>query len=280
MEVLTIVLSGLLSLLSSGGIVLDTVASKAIRSQVVKIERQQVRIDNAPSYRAFGGKIQKIRVASRGVELKPNLRIAVLELETDSIDQKLSQLDFDSLDSLRSSLKTPLQGAVRLVLTEADLNRTLQSPEIQAWLQKILNRLVARKAGSTNIAYELSDLALELDAANILGIEFKLNRAGSSRDRDAELALALKLKIEVTNGNKISLVDPEGTVNDRPMSSRLLQGFASGISDRLDLTTLEEEGIVARFLQFEIDEDKIELASFVRMETKSANLPSNKRDIK
>ena len=66
---------------------------------------------------------------------------------------------------------------------------------------------------------------------------------------------------------KIELVEPIGTVNGRPMSARLLTGFAQGISDRLDLNTLEENGIFARLLQLEIDREQIALAGFVRMET-------------
>lgn len=276
MEVLTIVLSGLLSLLSGGGIILDSLAGKTIRSQVVKVEQQEVRLDNVPSYQVVGGKIQKLRVATRGVQLKHGLRIDAFELETDPINLDRSQLNFNSLNDLRKSLKEPLQGAVRLRIAEADLNQALQSPAIQKQLQDNLNRLVARKAGSTNIAYELRDLRLELYPDNLLGIQFKLNRAGRKSDRNSELVLALKLKIEVSNGKTIALVDPQGTVNNRPMSSRLLQGFASGISERLDLTNLETKGVVARFLQLEIQEDRIELASFVRMETKSSDLSSSK----
>ncbi|GAB4533526.1 MAG: hypothetical protein Tsb0014_19040 [Pleurocapsa sp.] len=276
MEVLTIVLSGLLSLLSSGGIILDSLAGKTISSQVSQVEQQQVRLDNVPSYQVVGGKIQKIRVATRGVRLKQGLRIEAFELETDPVNLDRSQLNFRSLKELRKSLKDPLQGAVRLRLTETDLNQGLQSPEIQKPLQDSLNRLVARKAGSTNIAYELRDLRLELHSDNFVVLQFKLNRAGIPSDRDSELVIALKLKIEVSNGKTIALVDPQGTVNNRPMSSRLLQGFASGISDRLDLGNLETKGIVARFLQLEINEDRIELASFVRMETKSSDLSSSK----
>ena len=53
------------------------------------------------------------------------------------------------------------------------------------------------------------------------------------------------------------------------MSSRLLNVFAVGIGDRLNLNVLEADGILARILQLEIDEDRLELVSFIRLETKS-----------
>ncbi|MCC0177617.1 DUF2993 domain-containing protein [Waterburya agarophytonicola K14] len=277
MEVLTIVLSGLLSLASSGGIIADSVAASRIRSQIISLEEQKIRIDNSPNYAVAGGKLQKVRIATRGSKIKPDLRIEALELETDRVDLNLKRLNLDSIDELRRSLNRPFQGAVRLVLTEVDLNRALKSPLILDRIQKILNRLIISKAGSTNIAYKLLDLKLELRPQNRLGVKFKLSRSrsafetdrhsGTSRSR--ELVMELELGVRVVNGKTIALIEPQGTVNGRPMSPRLLNGFAIGISDRLDLGSLSRDGILARILQLEIDEDKVELASFFKLETKN-----------
>lgn len=285
MEILTIVLSGLLSLVSSGSIVLDSLAQRQIRSQVISIEKQAVRVDNSPSYQVAGGKLQKVRIANRGITIKPDLRIAVLDLETDEVNLK-SKLNLNSIDGLRESLEQPASGVVKLIVTQADLNRALQSPEILEQLQKTLNRLITR-SGSINIAYQLQDLGLELNSDNRLEVRFKLSRpstieledtsnssAMSSRSR--ELAINLKLKIQVVNGRAIEITKLEGTVNNRPMSSRLLNGFAEGISDRLNLNSLETNGILARILQLEIDRDKLKLVSFVRVETIMSQLSSKR----
>ncbi len=61
--------------------------------------------------------------------------------------------------------------------------------------------------------------------------------------RSRELAIALELEIQVLNGKTIRLIEPQGTVNGRPMSSRLLKGFAEGISERFNLSSLETNGI-------------------------------------
>ena len=289
MEILTIVLSGLLSLGSSGGLILDKIAQGRLRSQVISVEQQAVRIDNQPNYSAVQGKIDRIRIANRGVKIKPGLRIAVVDVETDQVALKLAELDFDSLDGLRASLEKPVSGAVKLILTEKDLNQALESPEVITQLQTTLNRLIARRAGSTNISYQLSDLQLELRPANRLSVGFKLNRArprlrpkskantepkqtagtSSISNRSRELDITLELAFEVVNGKIIRLIEPQGTVNNRPMSSRLLKGFAAGISDRLNLNSLSADGIITRILQLEIDEDKLELSSFIRLETET-----------
>lgn len=278
MEVLTIVLASLLSLGSGGGVILDQIIQERIRSQIISVEQQAVRIDNQPNYQAAQGKLERVRIASRGVRIKPGLRIAEADLETDQIAINLAQLSRDNPRDLRKSLLSPAVGAVRLVFTEKDLNQALQSPEIVAQLQKTLNRLIVSKAGSTNIGYQLSNLHLELLPSNRLKVAFTLSRPRSSlaldqigtsrqNNRSRELNMTLSLGIQVLKGKKVKIIDLQGTVNERPMSSRLLQGFSVGISDRLDLNSLSDDGILARILQLEIDEDKLQLVSFIRLET-------------
>lgn len=281
MEILTIVLSSLLSLGSGAGIVLDRITQGKISQQVISIESQAVRIDNQPNYSAVRGRLARVRLASRGVRIKPGIRIAAIDLETDPLAVKLDRLKLSNLDRLRESLAAPATGAARLVFRETDLNQALQSEQVRQRLEKTLNRLIARKAGSTNISYQIADIQLDLRSGNRLQVDFKLSRprpnrlnsqtlAGTSGSQitSRELAISLELTLKVMNGTAVRLLDPQGTVNGRPMSPRLLNGFATGISDRLNLNTLEADGILARILQLEINEDNLELVSFVRLETK------------
>ena len=87
MEFLTILLSSLFGLVSPTGLVVEKVTSNAVRSQFARVEQLQVRVDNPPSYQLLQGKVQKVRIAGRGLQLKQlNIRLAVLELKTDPID--------------------------------------------------------------------------------------------------------------------------------------------------------------------------------------------------
>ena len=70
MEILTIVLASLLSLGSGGGIVLDKVAARKIRQQIISVEEQAIRIDNQPNYRVAQGRLARVRIASRGVRIR------------------------------------------------------------------------------------------------------------------------------------------------------------------------------------------------------------------
>ena len=291
MEILTIVLAGLLSAASGGGLVLEKILQQRLASQVIGVERQAVRIDNRPNYQIAQGKLDRVRIASRGISIAPGLRIAEIDLEADEIALKPDKLSLDSLDKLRRSLVEPATGAARIVFTEADLNRALKSPEILSRLQATLNRLIISKAGSTNISYNIRSLDLELLPANRVRVNLTLARpsfnsvgrygtpAGQNSSREligrgmqapalrlTSLNMSVALKLATKKGQKIQILDLEGTVNDRPMSDRLLKGFAQGISDRLDLNSLADDGILARILQLEIDEDKLQLVSFVKLD--------------
>ena len=279
MELIAIVLSGILGLFSNGGWVIEAIAKSQIAAytsgdQLISVEKQAVRIDNTPNYQIAQGKIDQVRIAGRGVNLNSYLRIDTLELETDGISLNPKNLNTKSLDDLRSSLLKPLQGVGKIIITETDLTTALQSPEVIQQIQKILNDFVARKAGNTTIAYELSNLQLELNPNNRIKIELELLRLRINQKKAAKLAISLEFGIQSLAGKKIQLVQPVGKVNGRPMSSRLLKGFAQGIGDRLDLTKMESQGIFTRLLQLEITADQIELIAFARMETKSASMSS------
>ena len=271
MELITIILSGVLSALSNGGWVTDTIAKNALSSNVESVETLKVRVDSCPNYQLIKGKLDKLRIASRGLVLQQDLRIDVLELETDAIAVDLQALNHSSLEDLRNSLQQPLQAATRIVITEADLTAALQSETVLQKLQETLNKLVAERAGNSARTYELSAPQIDLLPGNRIKLELELRRSRSNQNRARALAISLELGLKVISGSQIQLVNPQGTVNGRQMSERLLRGFAQGISDRLKLTSLESLGILARLLQLEITEDKIELVSFTRIETKSVS---------
>lgn len=278
MELITIILSGILSALSNGGWVTEAIAENVLASNVESVETLEIRVDNRPNYQLVNGKLDKLRIATRGILLQQDLRIDLLEVETDPISLDIKDLGNSSLEDLQASLKKPLQAAARIVITEADLTTAFQSEILLQQLQETLNDLVAQRAGNTTRTYEVSDLQIDLLPENRIELELQLSRSGTNQERDRELAISLELGIEVIAGTQIQLVDPQGTVNGRQMSERLLNGFAEGISDRLNLTNLENSGILARLLQLEVTEDKIELVAFTRIETLSMreNLTNSK----
>ncbi|NES81309.1 MAG: DUF2993 domain-containing protein [Moorea sp. SIO2B7] len=271
MEIFTIFLSSLLTILTPAGLILDSVSKNTLRSQFEEVEELEVRIDNAPSYQIIQGKVQKIRLASRGLQLTPAFRIDTLELETDPINIDLSILQQRGENALQKSLRQPLQGAVRLVLSEDDLNRALQSPEIKTQLQKFVNQM--RGNSSQRKRYELLNTHIELLGDNRLRVQVQLRRANSVEQESEPLDIMLELGLNVVAGRNLQLVEPVATVNGRKLSRRILNGFAKGLTGRLDLRTLEDNGITARLLQLKMEGDEIDLAAFVRVQPLASMSP-------
>lgn len=254
MEWLTIVLAGLLTAISPVGLILDKVIADTLRNQVQSAETIAVRVDNVPSYSVLQGKLDRLRVASRNIEPIENVKIAVLEVETDPLDIDINQLD----QGLREALRKPLQGAVRLVMTEADINQAFASDQVKSQIQAIIDDILPESASR----FELSNLRLELLPENRLQLDLNLQQAQTNDPLD--LALAVQLKI--VDGRSLQLSDLEGSINGRRLSSRLLNSFVQGSRGRLDLRSLEKKGIFVRILQFETTDDQMHLAVFGRLD--------------
>ncbi len=257
MEFLTIFLSSLLTLVSPAGLVIDKVIAHNLRSRLNKVEQLQVRVDNAPSYQVVQGQVERVRIAGRGLWLNPDIRISALEIETDPLNVDLQRLRQGGQGSPKKALRQPVQAGVRLVLTQADVNKALQSPAVMARLQRIGRSF---SAGSSE-PYELLNPRVEFLGNNRIRFQADLAR------KDAEtLNLTVESGLNFTAGRSLQLVEPVVNINGRSLSPLLVAGFTEGISRRFDLRSLEETGITARVLQLKVDTRELEAAAFVRVD--------------
>lgn len=257
MELLTIILSGLLLVVSPAGIVLDQVAEDAIRGRLSDVESLDVRIDNGPAFQVLQGKVDRVRIAGRGIVPVPGLRIEAAEVETDPID-----LAFNSLRKGEVVLDKPLQGAARLVITEADMNAFLASPEIKTFLSEI-------KIGSLNPAqarererYQLNNPVIEFLTDDRLKLTVELE----DLVQEGALLLEAETGLSVDSGDRLSLVEPVLLVNGQPAPPRLVNALLGNFSDRLNLQRFEARGLTARVLDFGLSAENLELALWVRVD--------------
>lgn len=254
MEFFTIFLASLLALVSPVGLVIDRIALNAIRSQFTKVDQLQVRVDNAPSYQLLQGKVERVRIAGRGLKLK-QIRIAVLELETDPINLKPRSL------GQKLQLKLPFQAGVRLVLTQADINKALQSPEVTATLLRQLSNQVGRATSKKGQSYNFVNPRLEL-LADRLRFQVELTQA------DVTLAITLESGLNVIAGRQIQLVQPIAWVNGEQVPSQIVTAIATNFSQKLNLGNFETYA-QARILQLKVAPQKLEITAFLRVEPSS-----------
>ncbi len=259
MEVFTIFLSSLITIISPLGFVVDSVIAERLRSQVKSVETLAVRVDNTPSYQPIAGKIDRIRIASRGLEIIDNLRIDTLELETDPIDININKIqNLRGIKSIQSSLNKPFQGGVRLVIKEEDLNSALEADSIREQLQALIDRVLPPEAPSFNIL----KLQVNFMAENRLALEIELEQEGEEGEPPTKLAIAAEVGFEIEQGNKIKLTDLTAIINDRKLSPRFSNLLLAGISDRLSLDIFADQGFLVRILQADMNEESLNIAAF------------------
>ena len=255
MELITIVLSGLLTLISPVGLVADHVAEGLIRERIYQADVLDVRIDNVPNFQLVGGHVDRIRLAGRGVYPIPEFRIDTLDVETDPID-----LDLPALRSGRFALKEPIQSAARLVLKTEDINMLLRSQRVQASLDKLRFNLPGGREREAN-RYGLKHPQIEFLAGNRVRITVDLE----DRVLGEKVEALLESGLEVTGGSRLTLLEPIIVIDNEPVPQQLINAFLEGVNPALTLKQFEDMSVVARVLQFELRPEALDLAVFVRV---------------
>ncbi|MFB2934838.1 DUF2993 domain-containing protein [Aerosakkonemataceae cyanobacterium BLCC-F154] len=268
---LVIFLSTLLGVLESVGVFVDRFAENAIRQRFEKVEQLQVRIDNAPNYQLVGGKVQRVRVAGRGLWLTKEARIAVLELDTDPLNVDLQGIRGGKVPPL-AALRQPAKAAFRLVLTEKDVNNLLQSPKISQQLQQLSSRFLGSAGGQQIESYEIINPRIEFLAENRLRFQVELRqKEGTGTEQpntDQKLAVIAESGLRIVNGHQLELISPKVSINENTIPEFLIGALAQNFIDELDLKKLQDSGITARILNLELNQEQLEIAAFVQVEPK------------
>ena len=258
MEIITVLLSSLLLIISPVGFVVDQVAENAIRSRLEDAESLEVRIDNGPSYQFLQGKVDKVRIAGRGISPIPGFRIEVAELETDPID-----LAFGPLRNGEVVLDKAFQGAAHLSRTEADINTCLASPFV-------MERLASLKIGGLNQAqsrerdrYQIKNPTVDFLEGDRLKITVELEDLVVE---EAGLFLEAETGLAIVEGDRLVLNAPSLIVNGQPAPERLITTVLGDFSNRFSLQQFDERGLTARVLNLAVMEESIDLALWVKVD--------------
>lgn len=260
MELITVILVSLFTLVSPVGLVADRLVEGLIRDRLPQAEQLDVRIDNAPSHQLLRGRVEHVRLAARGVYLLPELRIDTLDIETDPIDLSMGQLRQG-----RIGLDQPVQSAAHLVLKAEDLNHLLQSERVRQQLTDLRFNLPGQAGERQANRYSLANPRLTLLGGDRIRVQVDLQ----DRVLNETVAAILTTGVAIADGHQWMLLNPEMTVDGEPVPRQLINTLAQGIEARLSLKQLTEVGVVARVLQFELSPEALEVAVFVRVEPDS-----------
>lgn len=255
MEFFTILLSSLFGLVSPTSLVVESAAQKAVRSQFAQVDKLQVRIDNAPTHQLLSGKVERIRIAGRGLQLKQlDMRVAVLELESDRLDLNLRNLR-------QPKLEQPLRALVRLILNQQDINRALRSPKLTAKLRNLSLNILQPQSRQALPSYNFVNPHLELLANNRLRFQVELTEANTK-----PLVIRVETRLNLIARRQLQLLEPIIYVNEEKVPEQLVKAITNNLGKQLNLTNLEVYGVQSKILKLQISPDKIEVAAFVKID--------------
>lgn len=259
MEIFVIFTTIIISLFSPVGFILNNSLTNIVRHTSEEVGDVKLRINSIPTHQLIKGEADSIQISLKQWQPQPNIRVELLELETDSVRLNLPEIRQIRADNWQKSLKAPLNMGYRVILTENDLNKLLKSPQAES--------IIAKFGGnSQDSSFQIIDLALNLLPNNRIAIDTELKLPTRGEEL---LNVNLELSLELIKGHTLKISDIQGTLNNRRLSSKLLQGFADNINTQLNLRNLEKSGITMRLLQLNIHEDNLEIAGFLHLQPKS-----------
>jgi hypothetical protein len=251
MELITLLLTGIIGILSTGGMVIDQVATRALTDSLHDVEQLDVRIDNTPSYQIVNGTLDRVRIASRGLYPVEDVRIALLDLETDPIHLNGPDLRRGTL-----TLEHPLRAALHLVITQDDLDRALTSPYLLNQLRSLTQAIAPNEAALDDFL----NPRLQFLGNNRLRLDVVLQS-----DTDP-VAIAAEVTLRIKSGSRLEVTDLDLSIDDQPVPANITTAAAQILEQQLDLRRLESQGIIARYLQLEIQPDQLSVAAIVIIE--------------
>ncbi|NER00426.1 MAG: DUF2993 domain-containing protein, partial [Cyanothece sp. SIO2G6] len=248
MNALAILLTTLTSLFSLVGLAPEELLEQEIRQQLEDVETLAIRVDATPNHKLLQGKLDRFRLAGRGLYPLPAVRIDTLDIETDPVD-----LDMTALRQGRIAFDHPFQAAFNLMLTQADIDRALRSPLILDQLETISISLLGNTVGQMGEA-SLIDPKIRLLEGD------RLQFAAVLRNDNTQEQLTIKLTtgLTVVQGTQLQLIEPCLTANGVEFPFALIESTLTGLSQQYSLTTLEPQGITARILRLQITDERSE----------------------
>jgi len=266
MELLTLLLLTLSTLLSPVGFVADRLAEDALQQRLESAEDLDVRIDNAPSYRLLQGRVQRVRVAGEGLVPIEGVRIAELNLEAEGVALDAGQLQDGAVE-----LEGPVEAGIQIILTEEDLNQALQSPTIAAWLEDVSLRLPG--AASVGMErYDLVDPQIQLvddETEGGRGDRLRVQVTLRERRNGRLIPIDVESGLAIVGGREIRLVQPAVNVQGVAVPPELLYSVTQG--PVVDLQRVGRDDILLRLLQLEVEEGQVAIAAWIRVDPETSS---------
>jgi LmeA-like phospholipid-binding len=220
---------------------LNKVVEMGIASQVDLVESIEVDLRTNP-IDLMQGKVESIEISGKGMVVKQDLRIEILEIGTDRVSINPLSAMFGNIE-----LTHPTAAEARIVLTEADINRAFSCDYVQGKMQGLQMEMDGQP-----VTIDVRAATLDLPGENkfVIAGTFVMRESGEIKKMSATAIPQID-----ENGNRISLeiLAAEG----QGLTLKLVLVIFEQLVALLDLRNFNIPGVSLQLHQLEAQAGKL-----------------------
>jgi hypothetical protein len=229
---------------------LSKVAEMGISSQLDEVEELNIDIRTNP-LKVMQGEVDSVAIEGTGMVIKEDLRMEKLEVNTSAVSINPLSAVLGNLE-----LTQPASAEARIVLTEQDLNRALNSDFLRS---KIQNLHVEVQDEPVKVKILRSRLRLPGEGKMVIDADFSLPESDDLKQMKAIVVPHLqKGEQKIT----LEILSAEGQGLDAELVSALLEQ----VSALLDLNNFELPGMALELQQMDVQQGQIVICANTQIE--------------
>jgi len=230
---------------------LNKIAEMALSNQMEEVERLEVHVKTNPSQLAHG-EVESIAIKGEGLMMQPDLSVAELELHINRVTVKPLSALFGKIE-----LTQPTDGTARIVINEENLNRAFNSESFHKQLQQ---RQVFVENKQMKI--DAQQMKCDLLANGKIAINGELIVGETGK---AQLVTFTAIPQIGADRQAIILQDVQYS-EGKELSPELTAAIVAQVSEVLNLSNFELEGMSLRIQQVNVTAGKLVLQAAAKIE--------------
>ena len=230
---------------SLGEQALNKIAKLALSSQLEDSDSLEVKINTAPEKLA-NGELESLLIEGKGLVIETDLRLQVLEIAMNAIAVKPLKALTGKIELTQST-----EGTARIVLTETDLNRALNSPNLRAKINVLDTYLL------TGVKLTVPQKKCQLREDGTVAVEALVELQPSGETKEVAFTTTPKI---APGGRSVVLEDVRYEPG-KEVSQELTQAFLDKAGKMLDLRNFEKKGLALRIRHLTVEAGQIILSA-------------------
>ncbi|WP_036484284.1 DUF2993 domain-containing protein [Myxosarcina sp. GI1] len=221
-------------------------AALALSSQLEAYDRLDVKVKTAPDKLA-SGEVESLDIAGEGLVIETDLKVQVLNIG-------MKTISIDPLKALTGNIELtqPTEGTAYLVLTETDLNRAINSPELRAKIDVLDTYLATEKV---KLTVPQKKCQFREDGTVAVEAVVELQPSGETKE------VAFTATPKIASGGRSVVLENIQYESGKELSEDITQGFLDKAEKMLNLRNFEKQGLALRINRLAVEADCIKISA-------------------